>query len=147
MHIRQAAPADLDQLAALFDAYRVFYAQPSDLASARAFLAERLARADSVVFLAFDDALSVLGFTQLYPSFTSIRMKPIFILNDLYVAPEGRCKGIAKALLAAAAEHARGIGAARLTLSTAVTNHSAQSLYAANGWIRDEAFYSYNLAL
>jgi ribosomal protein S18 acetylase RimI-like enzyme len=147
MHIRQAAPADLDQLAALFDAYRVFYAQPSDLASARAFLAERLARADSVVFLAFDDAQSVLGFTQLYPSFTSIRMKPIFILNDLYVAPEGRCKGVAKALLAAAAEHARGIGAARLTLSTAVTNHSAQSLYAANGWIRDEAFYSYNLAL
>jgi ribosomal protein S18 acetylase RimI-like enzyme len=145
--IRQASIADLETLATLFDAYRVFYAQASDPEGARAFLSERIARAESVIFLAEGADGTALGFTQLYPSFTSTRMKRIFILNDLYVAPEGRCKGIGRQLLAAAADHARSVGAARLTLSTAVTNHTAQSLYEANGWAQDRDFYSYNLPL
>lgn len=147
MRIRQAGIADLDQLAALFDAYRQFYKQPSDLVGARAFLAERIERNESVIFLAQDDQGEALGFTQLYPSFTSAGMKRIFVLNDLYVAPAGRCKGMGRKLLAAAADHARSVGAARLTLSTAVTNHTAQSLYKANGWTQDRDFYSYNLPL
>lgn len=147
LHIRPATLADLDTLATLFDAYRVFYSQPSDLEGARTFLSERIGRGESAIFLAEDEAGRALGFTQLYPSFTSTRMKRIFILNDLYVAPEGRCKGIGRKLLAAAADHARSVGAARLTLSTAVTNHTAQSLYEANGWAQDRDFYSYNLPL
>lgn len=147
MHIHQATIADLDQLVPLFDAYRQFYAQPSDLSGARAFLSERLKRAQSTIFLALDETGHALGFTQLYPSFTSTRMRRIFILNDLYVAPEGRRQGVGKALLTASADFARTEGAARLTLSTAIDNLTAQRVYEANGWVRDEAFYSYNLAL
>ena len=147
MHIYQATLADLDQLAPLFDAYRRFYKQPADLPGARAFLAERFERSESVVFLALGDDGTALGFTQLYPSFTSTGMKRIFVLNDLYVAPEGRRKGIGRMLLEAAADFARQAGAARLALSTAVDNHTAQSLYETAGWTRDSDFYTYKLPL
>ncbi len=147
MFVRQATIADLDQLIPLFDAYRQFYQQPSDLPGARAFLAERIARDQSTILLAQDQAGAALGFTQLYPSFTSTRMQRIFILNDLYVAPEGRKQGVGKALLAAAVDYGRAQGAARLALSTAVDNLTAQSVYEANGWARETAFYSYNLTL
>ena len=147
MTVRPATPADLDALAALFDAYRVFYKQPSDLAGGRAFLAERFERGESVIFIAVDEDGRALGFTQLYPSFTSAGMKRIYILNDLFVAETGRRQGVGTALLEAAATFARESGAARLALSTAFDNLTAQSVYEAHGWTRDQDFYSYNLKL
>ncbi|MBO9574247.1 MAG: GNAT family N-acetyltransferase [Sphingobium sp.] len=147
MTIRRATLADLDALAVLFDAYRVFYKQPSDLGGARTFLSERFERNESVIFIAADDSGHPLGFTQLYPSFTSAGMKRIYILNDLFVAEGNRRQGIATTLLEAAAQFARESGAARLALSTAFDNAAAQSVYEAHGWLRDEHFYSYNLKL
>ncbi len=147
MLTRPATIADLDRLVALFDAYRVFYGQPSDMDGARAFLSERFERGESVIFVAQDDAGAALGFTQLYPSFTSAGMKRIFILNDLFVADGARRRGIGTALLEAAADFARAQGAARLALSTAFDNLAAQSVYEAHGWVRDARFYSYNFAL
>ncbi len=147
MLIRQATAADLDALAVLFDDYRQFYGQPGDLEGARNFLAERFERSESVIFIAQDEGAAMLGFTQLYPSFTSTAMKRIYILNDLYVAPDARRRGVATALLEGAAAFARESGAARLALSTAFDNLAAQSVYEAHGWTRDEHFYSYNLRL
>lgn len=143
---RRAALSDLDQVAPLFDAYRQFYKAGSDLEGARAFIAERLERGDSAIFVALLNGTPV-GFTQLYPAFTSVRMARIFILNDLYVAPEARLHGVGKALLAAAEDYARDQGAVRLTLSTATDNHTAQALYDAGGWVRDTAFYTYTLVV
>jgi len=145
--VRPAARGDLDRLAALFDAYRQFYRQAPDLPGARAFLAARMAQQQSVLLIAEDGEGRALGFAQLYPSFTSAGMKPILILNDLFVAPEARGHGVGSALLAVAADHGRAAGAARLTLKTAIENAAAQGVYAANGWTRDEAFYSYDLRL
>lgn len=145
--VRPATVDDLDRLAALFDAYRRFYRQAADLPGARAFLAARMAQRQSVILLAEDEEGAALGLAQLYPSFTSTGMKPILILNDLFVAPEARGRGVGSALLQAAAEHGRAAGAARLTLKTAVDNLTAQGVYAANGWVRDEAFHSYDLRL
>ncbi|HWJ70261.1 MAG TPA: GNAT family N-acetyltransferase [Sphingobium sp.] len=145
--VRPAALADLDGLARLFDAYRIFYAQPSDLAGARAFLGERMAHRQSVILLAQDEADNALGFAQLYPSFTSVAMQPILILNDLFVVPEARGQGVGRALLHAAADHGRAVGAARLTLKTAIDNLAAQRVYEANGWTRETQFLSYNLPL
>ena len=88
---------------------------------------------------------AAVGFTQLYPSFTSVRMARIFILNDLFVLPEARLHGAGKALLLAAQKYAAENGAIRLTLETATDNVTAQALYEADGWVRDSAFYTYTL--
>jgi GNAT superfamily N-acetyltransferase len=146
LSIKRAEAADLDALAALFDGYRQFYLQPSDPAGARAFLAARIERGESVIFLAGDET-GPCGFTQLYPSFTSAGMKRIYILNDLFVTPRARGKGVGGGLLRHAVAFARGEGAARLVLSTAVDNLTAQSLYEAEGWERDEAFFTSKFAL
>jgi GNAT superfamily N-acetyltransferase len=144
--VRRAAAQDLAAVAPLFDAYRQFYGRPADLEGARRFLGERLDRGDSVVLLAFDGAEAV-GFTQLYPSFSSASMAKIFVLNDLFVKPQGRRRGVGSALLQAAADFGRSEGAVRLTLSTGVANSTAQSLYEQTGWKRDADFFVYNLTL
>lgn len=146
MKTRAATPADISDLALLFDAYRQFYGQPSDVAGAAVFLSQRLAHRQSTIFVA-QAAERLIGFTQLYPSFSSTRMAPIFILNDMFVTPDARQQGAASALLRAAADLARAQGALRLTLSTAHDNLAAQALYERQGWTRDTAFRTYNLAL
>jgi GNAT superfamily N-acetyltransferase len=140
IRIRQAVLADLDALSLLFDGYRQFYGQASDPAGARQFLLDRFQHVDSVLFIAHDGD-TALGFTQLYPSFSSVSMARIYILNDLYVHAAGRRKGIGAQLLAAAAAYAKTVGAVRLALSTAHDNHSAQALYEAQGWQRDDDFF------
>src|SRR5690348_9152548 len=116
--IRQATVLDLDTVAPLFDSYRQFYGQPADLARAHDFLAERIRLHESVILLARDDESGEgLGFTQLYPLFSSVRTVRTWLLNDMFVAANARRRGVAKALLVAAADHARALGAASLSLS------------------------------
>lgn len=143
---RQATVSDLQELVPLFDGYRQFYERPSDVSGARAFLLERFRHAESVVFLAHLGSEPV-GFTQLYPSFSSASMARIFILNDLFVREDARGKGVSRKLIGAATDFARAVGAARLVLSTAVTNTHAQAVYESLGWRRDEQFHVYNFAL
>jgi GNAT superfamily N-acetyltransferase len=141
--IRQATIADLDRLVPLFDGYRQFYQQPSDTRAARRFLADRFDHQQSIIFLALKDGKE-LGFTQLYPSFSSVSMARTFILNDLFVVPEARGMGVGKSLLKTARDYAADIGAVRLSLSTNVSNSAAQLLYEQQGWVRDQQFVSYN---
>lgn len=145
--IRQATVHDLDAVVPLFDAYRQFYRQPADPERARWFLAQRFAHHESVILLALDESGDAVGFTQLYPLFSSISATRKYLLNDLYVVPAARRTGAARQLVVAAAEFARANGAASLSLSTAVDNLAAQALYESLGWTRDEGFYEYNLAL
>ena len=146
IHVRQAVLADLDAVADLFDHYRQFYGQHSDLAAARAFLKARFEHGESTIFLAESEG-QALGFTQLYPSFSSVSMARVFVLNDLFVATTARRHGVGQALLNAAAVHAKQLGAVRLSLTTAVDNVTAQSLYESTEWLRDEKFYTYHLVL
>ena len=134
--IVRADPSHLEQLTPLFDAYRVFYGQASDSEAARDFLAARLRLDESVIFLALLDRKAA-GFTQLYGSFSSVSLGRLWILNDLFVAPEARRKAVAGALLGRAHDHARETGAQGLTLQTATDNSSAQALYEAHGWEQD----------
>jgi GNAT superfamily N-acetyltransferase len=117
VEVRRATVEDVDLVAPLFDAYRQFYRQASDLEGARRSLKERLVLDQSVILLAFEHGAAA-GFTQLYPSFSSGAMARIFVLNDLFVAPEVRGRGVGAALLGAAAEYGRREGAVRLVLST-----------------------------
>jgi len=131
--IRRAGLDDLNALAPLFDAYRQFYGQPADRQRAHDWLRERLQRDESVVLLAERDG-ATLGFTQLYPMFSSVRTARTWILNDLYVAADARRSGIARTLLDAAAKFAREDGAAGIALETGRDNTAAQALYRQAGW-------------
>jgi ribosomal protein S18 acetylase RimI-like enzyme len=144
--IRSATPDDLDEAARLFDAYRQFYGQPTDRAAGRAFLAERMAQGESVVLLAWQDGRAV-GFAQLYPLFSSVRMVPVFVLNDLYVDANARRGGVGRRLLDAAAAAARTAGGRRLMLETAVENVAARALYREAGWDEESTqWYALDLA-
>jgi GNAT superfamily N-acetyltransferase len=142
--IRAAGAPDLETLVLLFDAYRVFYQGSSDPDAARRFLGARLAAGDSRIFLAIREGAAI-GFTQLYPSFSSLSMRRLWILNDLYVAPEARRAGTGKALMAAAEAFARADGAKGLALATQIGNQAAQGLYVKMGYRRDEGFFHYSL--
>lgn len=144
---RIATLADLDVIASLFDAYRQFYEQESDLALARSFIRDRLKNNESVVLLATNDAEQALGFCQLYPTFCSVEAKPIYSLYDLFIRPEERRSGAARMLLLAAEKLAAENGKARMELATAKTNKAAQAAYESLGWIRDDAFYTYSKAV
>lgn len=139
---------DLDSLTPLFDAYRVFYRQVSDRGVAHAFLRERLLHAESVIFLARDvESGEALGFTQLYPSFSSVSARRIWILNDLFVAPGARQRGIARLLMACARQYASETGALRLVLETAEDNRPAQALYESLGYACESGTRHYALEL
>ena len=142
--LRRATLDDLDAVAPLFDAYRQFYSQPSDVQRARDYLQARMTLGESVVLLAQRDG-EVVGFTQLYPIFSSVRTARTWLLNDLFVAEGARRYGVARALLDAAAAFAREQGAAGLMLETMADNAPARALYRAAGWHEDDTqWYSLN---
>ena len=140
----RAGPADLEALVPLFDAYRQFYAQPSDLERAREWLRSRLRFGESVVFVAMRGA-AMIGFTQLYPMYSSVRTSRTWILNDLYVDAGARRSGAGHALMEAAAQFARDDGAMGISLEAAQDNDAARALYRAAGWTEDATQW-YSLA-
>ena len=144
--VRQATLLDLEQLAPLFDRYRQFYGRASDVAAAREFLLARFTSKESTLLIAHEDERPI-GFTQLYPSFSSVSLARIFILNDLFVSEQARRNGVASGLMSAAVKFANTLGAVRLSLSTAITNDAAQALYHSAGWKRDDQFFVYHLAI
>jgi GNAT superfamily N-acetyltransferase len=145
MTIVRAGPKELDDVVPLFDGYRQFYGQRSDVAAARAFLRDRIVREESVIYVAYTAPGEAAGFTQLYPSFSSVSLKGLWILNDLFVRSDVRRGGVGRALLERARRHAVETGAKGLVLSTAVTNKAAQTLYESCGWQRDDEFFQYHL--
>jgi len=146
MTVKEATLADAAAVAALFDAYRIYYEQSSDLAGAERFIAERLRNGESVIYLALDEG-SPVGFTQLYPFFTSVGMKRAWVLNDLYVTEDYRNRGVGKALIAAAQDLARSTAAKWIMLQTYTSNVNAQALYEKLGFEKDTSSYYYYLGV
>jgi GNAT superfamily N-acetyltransferase len=144
--LRQAGLADLEDAALLFDGYRQFYQFPSDIEACRAFLRERMNHGDSRIFLV-DQGGRPAGFMQLYPSFSSLSLRRVWILYDLFVAPAYRKLGVAKMLLEQARALAVSSGASEVSLATAIDNRAAQHAYERMGWVRDDGFYYYNLVI
>ncbi len=143
MHIHQATSVDIDDLTLLFDAYRQFYGQATAPMAAAAFIAERLAKSESVIFLARGETGEAIGFAQLYPAFSSVAMKRMWYLNDLFVAASARQQGVARALLKQVATFARETDALTVKLATAVSNLPAKALYESEGYQKVIAFYHY----
>jgi ribosomal protein S18 acetylase RimI-like enzyme len=146
MEVVLARADHLEEVAKLFDQYRVFYQQPSDPEAARQFLEQRFESQDSALLLAREDD-QIVGFIQLYPSFSSISMQRVWILNDLFVAESHRGQGIARLLMGRAEKYAQETDAVRIILATQISNAAAQALYESLGYIKDEVFYHYTLRL
>jgi len=146
MKVLRASIDSIDVLVPLFDQYRQFYKQRSDIQEARKFLMTRLKNGDSVVYIAFGGSENrAFGFVQLYPSFSSIALKPLWILNDLFVTPAARGQGVAEALLHRSVKHAEETNARGIVLETAVDNTPARRLYEKLGWKKDAGFLTYRI--
>ncbi len=135
MKTYQAKPEHLKVLVPLFNAYRIFYEQDSNLEAAKEFLSERLKNKDSVIFIAFVNEQAV-GFTQLYPLFSSVSMTTMYLLNDLYIASPFRNMGIGEALINQAKQLCETENSKGLAIQTAF-NNPAQKLYQRLGFTPD----------
>ncbi|MFY2506860.1 GNAT family N-acetyltransferase [Vibrio pectenicida] len=147
MKIVKAKIEQLDIISPLFDAYRVFYGQESDLNVAREFIESRLNNNESIIFLALDNEGNGLGFTQLYPSFSSVSAAKTWVLNDLFVSDTARRQGVARKLMDAAREMGLKDDVKGLALETAESNGNAQKLYESLGYKRESGTYHYFLQL
>lgn len=147
MTIKRATLKDLEAVAVLFDEYRQFYRRPPDLDGATRFIRLRLKQEDSVILVACTDLRQSVGFTQLYPVFSSVRMARGWILNDLYVDARWRGQGVGEALMHGAREYCLQNGASAMWLSTEKDNVVAKRLYDRLGYSLDETFDHYELNL
>ena len=140
MTIRRARKKDKGDLSVLFDKYRIFYKQKPDVENGRSFLKKRMKRKESVIFVA-EERDELIGFTQLFPIFSSVSMKRTWLLNDLYVNERSRGIGAATKLLDAAKEFGAETNSKWLLLQTAADNFTAQKAYEKNGWVRETDFF------
>ena len=146
LEIKLAGVKQLDELASMFDAYRVWYGKESNLPAGRYFLFERTINHESVAYIAYEQEKPV-GFVQLYPCFSSININAQWVLNDLFVIPEARQKGVGKALMQACIKLAQERGDLGLVLETGKNNTHAKALYEKLGFKLDTEFDRYTLTL
>jgi ribosomal protein S18 acetylase RimI-like enzyme len=147
--IKQIDITEAYLVVSLFNQYRKFYNQFSDLGMAKAFIDARLENNESVIFVAMDENKTV-GFTQLYPKYSSVRLSKNWILNDLFVDADYRKQGIGEALIKKAMDFAKQQGSTFVQLETAVDNYTAQSLYETIGFKKQEndtEFLLYKIAI
>ena len=137
---------DIDVFSAMFNEYRQFYQQKSDFQSGKNFIKERLTNDESVAFIAWINNQAA-GFVQLYPSYSSVYLKKVWILNDLYVRSFARRQGVGFALLDAGKELAKNSNSLFIKVATGQSNFTAQQVYESKGYVRDKSFYHYRLHL
>lgn len=144
--VRHASLSDLDKLVPLFEAYRKFYRKDSNAVGSTAFLKARLENKESVIFLAFWNETPV-GFVQMYPIFSSTRLQPLWLLNDLFVSTDYRQKGLGVALIEKSKEWCVTSKAAGLMLETEKNNVPGNRLYPKTGFDLDQEhhFYFWNV--
>ena len=146
MTYRKAVEKDLKFVAELFDSYRVFYKKESDFNSAEKFIFERLKNNDSEIFIAENKSRELVGFVQLYPLFSSTRMEKLWLLNDLFVSPDFRGKGVSVNLIETAKNLVRETYACGMFLETSKTNIIGNNLYPKTGFkLNDDSnYYEWN---
>jgi GNAT superfamily N-acetyltransferase len=157
--IQLASTRDIPEVVRLYNAYRAFYGEAPDEARAFTFIRDRIALSSgqpagqfsvAQYFLAWTASRAgrkAVGFMHLMPSTNTLAMRPIWFLEDLFVDPSARRKGIATGFLKHAEEFARKTGAERLTLATAHDNLAAQGVYSKLGYVREEHFWFFHRLL
>ncbi|MFT4579504.1 MAG: ribosomal protein S18 acetylase RimI-like enzyme [Nitrospinales bacterium] len=146
MNVTIADSSSISKLANLFNQYRIFYGAETDIQAATSFMKSRFKNKDSVILIAHENS-QMGGFIQLYPSFSSVGMQKIWILNDLFVNIDFRRQNVARNLMEAAKKYAKETGALRIDLATQISNIFAQNLYESMGYTKNESFFHYSLPL
>jgi len=142
--VKQATMENIEEIVEIFNEYRIFYKQEPNMNEAKKFLFDRFEHLESVIFIAIEmESNKIIGFTQLYPTFSSVSMKRSYTLNDLYVKENYREKGAGKLLLEKAKSYAIMTNAKGIGLSTAIDNENAQKLYEKNGYKKNQEYYQY----
>ncbi len=139
--LKRITRTQIEDIAPLFDSYRVFYKMDSDIESAKAFLKDRISNEESVIFAAYEGE-NAIGFVQLYYTFSSVSLEKSLILNDLYVDSEYRKQSVGQQLLEKAQQFCAHQGFKGLALETAIDN-PAQKLYEKLGWEKDYHCFHY----
>jgi len=147
MTIRTITNNDIEALANLFDAYRVFYRKASNVTDAKSFLSDRFTNNDSKIYVCENDDKELLGFVQLYPLFSSTRMKKYWLLNDLYVDTKYRGQGISVKLIERAKVLVKKSNACGMYLETEKNNVIGNKLYPKMGFelYADSNFYEWSV--
>ncbi|MCF0055448.1 N-acetyltransferase [Dyadobacter sp. CY356] len=146
MLIQQCTNHHLSRIAEIFNDYRIHFEQESDLVGSTAFLEERLMKNQAVIFVAIDEASEeYMGFTLLYPMFSSLKAKSTWTLNDMFIAEKFRKFGVASKLLEKVKEFGEETDAQWITLKTGIENEKAQALYEKSGFKKDEGHFYYYL--
>jgi ribosomal protein S18 acetylase RimI-like enzyme len=146
MNVTLADSSSISKLANLFNKYRIFYGEETNLQAATSFLQSRFQNKDSVILIAHENS-QMGGFIQLYPSFSSVGLQKIWILNDLFVDTDFRRQNVARNLMEAARKYAKETGALRIDLATQISNIFAQNLYESMGYTKNESFFHYSLPI
>ena len=139
--IKQANLDHVQKISELFNAYRVFYKQSSNIDLAKKFISDRIKNEESIIFLAMDETGNPLGFTQLYPTFSSVSARRTWVLNDLFVSESSRKLGVGEKLMNSAKVFALKTGAKGISLETAENNINAQALYESLGYEKSSDIY------
>ena len=141
--IVEASIANIEELSILFDLYRQFYRQPSSIIDAKYFLNERMEKKESTIYISKEEDDNISGFVQLYPIFTSVGLKRLWLLNDLFVKEQYRKKGIARKLIDRCKKLTEETKASGLLLETAKNNLEGNVLYPTEGFtlIDESNFY------
>lgn len=145
--ISRARPVDVAAATDLFVAYQAFYKVQADAAKTRAFVSDRLRLNDTIFLIArYEDTPTHkgVGFAQMMPKLSSTAMRRNWVLNDLFVAPEHRRRGIATAIMNECLAFAKRTGATKMSLKTQAANDAARALYEREGWGLDEEFVTYS---
>lgn len=139
MHIVKSTEHYLDSLTELFEEYRVFCGCDKNPKETKFFLKKLIANEESIIFIAIDSETDrVMGFVNLYPSYSTLALQRLWILNDLGVSGDFRGRGVSKALIQRVKEFAQETNAIRIELKTGVKNTAARSLYKSLNFTVDE---------
>lgn len=145
--IKRASLDNIKEILPLLIAYRQFYGHAcKNKDEMQIFVTERLKRNEAMIFLAYNKEKAI-GFTQLYTNFTTVGLGKIWILNDLYVEPKYRSKGIGKKLIDTVTRFAKEDGAIRVDLKTKHDNILAKTLYKKYGFKQDDTFIHFQYSL
>ncbi|RZK38640.1 MAG: GNAT family N-acetyltransferase [Pedobacter sp.] len=144
IELRKISKEEYSLVADMFNKYRIFYKQPSNLELAKQYLKERLENNEAVIFMAFDNRTNnLLGFTLLYARFSSVSAIKNWHIGDLFVENNQRKQGIGRRLLSEALKFATEHKSKFLSLNTALDNYNAQKIYEDFGFQKREFLPDY----